>query len=582
MPVCFRSQPRRVRRWLLGLLWLALAALPGAAALAQTAPAPPADIEFTPLDSPAPRPAARPVAQPVARPAAQSAAPARVATKVPPQRAAPKPAPAGSLWLTFVAGLLGGLAAVLMPCIFPLLPMTVSFFTKRAGSRAQGIRQALLYGASIVVIYVGLGLAITVLFGANALNNLATSGLFNLAFFALLVVFAASFLGAFELTLPSAWVSGADARADRGGVGGIFFMAATLALVSFSCTGPIVGTLLVQAASTGRLLGPAVGMAGFALSLALPFTLLSLFPGWLASLPRSGGWLNSVKGALGFLELALALKFLSNVDLAYHWEWLDREVFLVLWIVIFGLLAAYVLGKLRFEHDAPVPFVTLPRLGLGIAVLAFTLYLVPGLWGAPLRAVAAFLPPQTTQDFDLYTPTLAGSVGSAGSGAAGPALARVPHRYASLFKAPLGLDAYFDYAEGLAAAQAQHKPVLIDFTGHACVNCRKMEATVWPDPAVLPLLRDRYVLIQLYVDDKTELPPAEQVTSAFSGQHLTTLAALYSDLEASRFNANSQPLYVLLDPATEQPLAAPRGADYDPAAFRDFLQGGLAAYGHGR
>jgi thiol:disulfide interchange protein len=306
--------------------------------------------------------------------------------------AAPVPAPV-SLWVTFISGLLGGFAAVLMPCIFPLLPMTVSFFTKRSGTRARGIRNALLYGLSIIVIYVALGLLITVLFGADALNNLATNGIFNFFFFVLLVVFAASFLGAFELTLPSSWLNKADTQADKGGLLGIFFMAATLALVSFSCTGPIIGTLLVQAATTGVYLGPAVGMFGFALALATPFTLLSLFPGWLASLPKSGGWLNLVKVVLGFLELALALKFLSNVDLAYHWEWFDREVFLVLWIVIFALLGFYLLGKLQFSHDSPLPFVSVPRLLLAIIAFAFTTYLVPGLWGAPLNSVAAFLPP---------------------------------------------------------------------------------------------------------------------------------------------------------------------------------------------
>ena len=558
----------------LGPGWRPLALLLSLLLCAPTVPAqtPPSDLEFTPIEAaPPPRAAARSVAapaRPAARPVAKGATPAAPARSALPASLAP-----ASLWVTLLTGLLGGFAAVLMPCIFPLLPMTVSFFTKRTGSRAAGVRQALLYGASIVVIYVALGLLITVLFGADALNNLATNGLFNLGFFGLLVVFAASFLGAFELTLPSAWVTKADARADRGGVLGIFFMAATLALVSFSCTGPIIGTLLVQAASSGAYLGPAVGMLGFSLALATPFTLLSLFPGWLASLPKSGGWLNSVKVVLGFLELALALKFLSNVDLAYHWEWFDREVFLALWVVIFALLGFYLLGKLPFAHDGALPALTLPRLFLAIIVLAFTTYLVPGLWGAPLRAVAAFLPPQTTQDFDLYTPTLL-----SGPAAASPIAPRAAHKYADLFKAPLGLDAYFDYDEARAAAQAQHKPLLIDFTGHACVNCRKMEANVWPDPAVLPLLRDQYVLVQLYVDDKTELPAAEQTTSAFSGRPIRTLANKWSDLQASRYNANSQPDYVLLDPATERVLAAPQGANYEPANFQAFLASGLQAY----
>jgi thiol:disulfide interchange protein DsbD len=516
-----------------------------------------ADLVFTDADAPTPAPIASGQPQPAAGGA---------------QPASPAPAAPMSLWVTFLTGLLGGFAAVLMPCIFPLLPMTVSFFTKRSGTRARGVRNALVYGLSIIVIYVALGLLITVVFGADALNDLATNGAFNLFFFVLLVVFAASFLGAFELTLPSSWVNKADTQADKGGLLGIFFMAATLALVSFSCTGPIIGTLLVQAASTGQLLGPAVGMFGFALALALPFTLLSLFPGWLSSLPKSGSWLNSVKVVLGFLELALALKFLSNVDLAYHWEWFDRELFLALWIVIFALLGFYLLGKLQFSHDSDLSFIPLPRLFLAIVVLAFTTYLVPGLWGAPLKSVSAFLPPQETQDFDLYTPSLLGVGGRE------PApLASGPHKYTDLFHAPLRLDAFFDYNEGLAYAKKVGKPVLIDFTGHACVNCRKMEANVWPDKQVLPLIRDQYVLIQLYVDDKTELPAAEQRISAFSGKTIKTLGNKYSDLQASRYHANSQPYYVLLDPATEALLAPPQGADYAPANFRAFLEKGRTA-----
>ncbi len=554
---------RRPLAWL-GLL-LAFVALAGPSAAQGTAP--PADVEFTPIEAAAPIPAADSSVRPAgSAPVAEH----NQATEVAPT--APRSAPV-SLWVTLLTGLLGGFAAVLMPCIFPLLPMTVSFFTKRASSRGAGIRQALLYGASIVVIYVALGLLITIVFGADALNNLATNGLFNLFFFVLLVVFAASFLGAFEITLPSEWVNKTDTQADKGGAMGIFFMAATLALVSFSCTGPIIGTLLVQAATTGQLLGPAVGMLGFSVALALPFTLLSLFPGWLSSLPKSGGWLNSVKVVLGFLELGLSLKFLSNVDLAYHWEWFDRELFLVVWIVLSAMLGFYLLGELRFSHDTPLPFVTLPRLLLAIVTLAFTVYLVPGLWGAPLRAVAAFLPPQTTQDFDLYTPTLTGRGASAGF-----AVPRTAHRYADLFHAPLGLDAYFDYAEARAAAQAADKPLLIDFTGHACVNCRKMEATVWPSAQVLPLIRDQYVLVQLYVDDKTDLPEAEQFVSTYSGKKISTLAGKWSELQASRYNANSQPYYVLLDPTTEHVLAPPQGANYDSENFRAFLESGLRAY----
>ena len=478
-----------------------------------------------------------------------------------------------SLWTLFIAGFLGGLAALAMPCIFPLLPFTVSYFTKQSGSRGRGVGRAALYGLSIIVIYVALGLLVTVLFGADALNDLATSGWFNLVFFALLLVFAASFLGAFELTLPNSWVARTDTEADKGGVLGIFFMAATLALVSFSCTGPIIGTLLVQAAATRTYLAPATGMLGFSVALALPFTLFAAFPTLLQSLPKSGGWLNSVKVVLGFLELALALKFLSNVDLAYHWQWFDREVFLALWIVIFALLGFYLLGKLRLTHDSPVETVSLPRLTLAILVFAFTTYLVPGLWGAPLQAVAGFLPPQHTQDFDLYTPTLGGG-GAAGGTLVAP---RTTHKYGNLFHAPLGLDAYFDYDEARAAARQQHKPLIIDFTGNACVNCRKMEATVWPDPRVLQRLRDKFVLVQLYVDDKTDLPAAEQVVSKFSGKTLRTVGNKWSDFQASRYNSNSQPDYVLLDPATERVLATPQGANYDPDNFVRFLDSGLKA-----
>ncbi len=472
-----------------------------------------------------------------------------------------------SLWVTFVAGLLGGLAAIFMPCIFPLLPMTVSFFTKQAESRSSGIRNALLYGFSIIVIYVSLGLLITVLFGADALNNLSTSGLFNFAFFLLLVVFAASFLGAFELMLPSSWANRMDQKADQGGLLGIFFMATTLSLVSFSCTGPIIGTLLVQAASQGALLGPAVGMLGFALALALPFTLFSLFPAGIKSLPKSGGWLNSVKVTLGILELALALKFLSNVDLAYHWGWFDREVFLVLWIILFGCLGLYLLGKLRFAHDSELISLSVPRFFLAVLSLSFSLYMVPGLWGAPLKAIAAFLPPQQTQDFDLYSASLSGNVGAL------KAHAYEKHKYSELFHAPLGLDAYFDYDEALAEAKKTGKPLLIDFTGHACVNCRKMEATVWPDPAVLKTIGHDYVLVQLYVDDKTELAPAEQMV--VNGKEIKTIGKKWSTLQATRFQANSQPYYVLLDPVTEQPKVQPQGANYNITEFLTFLKAGL-------
>ena len=488
----------------------------------------------------------------------------------------------------FLAGLAGGFAALLMPCIFPMLPMTVSIFTKSAG-KGKGVSRAMIYGLSIIVIYVLLGLIVTLLFGADALNSLSTNGVFNFLFFLLLVVFAAYFLGGFELTLPASWVNKMDARAGQQGLAGIFFMAATLALVSFSCTGPIIGTLLVQTATTGAILGPAIGMLGFSLALALPFTLFALFPGWLGNLPKSGGWLNSVKVVLGFLELALSLKFLSNVDLAYHWHWFDREVFLVLWIVIFAMMGFYLLGRLRLSHDSPVLFVTVPRLFMAIVVLAFTVYMVPGLWGAPLKSISAFLPPMATQDFDLSANTGGGNGGGTVNGCSGSSNGNVsgssgtqpgetsPRKYASLFDRPKGFDPFFDYAEALAYAKKIHRPLMIDFTGHACVNCRKMEANVWTDPAVQQRIGKDYVLLQLYVDDKTDLDSAEQ-TKTPEGRTLHTIGNKWSYLQTSKFGANSQPFYVLLNPATEEPLVPPRGANFDPVAYLDYLNSGLKAF----
>ena len=472
-----------------------------------------------------------------------------------------------SLWAIFLAGLLGGFAAFLMPCIFPMVPFTVSYFTK-SSAKGGGIGKALIYAVSIIVIYVAIGLLVSIIFGADALNSLSTNGVFNFFFFALLVAFAASFLGAFELTLPSKWVNKTDEQSSKTGLSGIFFMAATLALVSFSCTGPIIGTLLVQAATMGQLMGPAIGMFGFALALALPFTLFAMFPSWLNSMPKSGGWLNSIKVVLGFLELALALKFLSNVDLAYHWNWFDREVFLVLWIVIFGMMGFYLLGKLRFPHDSEVKTISITRLFLAIITLSFTIYMIPGLWGAPLRSIAAFLPPQQTQDFDLYTNSLGGG---------NNAKAHTVHKYSDKFHAPLNLDAYFDYEEGLAYAKSVNKPVMIDFTGHACVNCRKMEADVWSTKQVLSIISNDYVLIQLYVDDKTELPANEQYVSKFSGKTIKTIGNKWSDLQASKYNANSQPFYVLLSP-DEKLLVQPQGANYNADEFAAYLTSGLKEY----
>jgi len=461
--------------------------------------------------------------------------------------------------------MLGGFAATLMPCIFPMLPLTVSYFTKAATNKTIAVNKALMYGLSIIVIYVVLGLAVTVLFGADTLNELSTNGLFNFLFFLILVAFAISLLGGFDITLPSKWINKMDRKADKGGFAGLFFMAATLSLVSFSCTGPIIGTLLVQAASNGKLLAPAVGMFGFSLALALPFTIFALAPNAINALPKSGKWLVNFKVVLGFLELALSLKFLSNVDLSYHFNLLDREVFLVLWIIIALLLGFYILGKLRFAYDEELKFITIPRLLIATMTFSFALYMVPGLWGAPLKSIAAFLPPQQTQDFDLYL--------KAGNTSAAKTIS-VPKKYSQLFHAPLGLDAFFDYDEGMSYAKKIHKPVLIDFTGHACVNCRKMETTVWTDKAVFKFLSEDYVLIQLYVDDKTALQQNEEYTSTFSHQHIQTIGRKWSDFQATKFNANSQPFYALLDDKGNL-LCPPEGAEYDSATYAKFLETGI-------
>lgn len=454
---------------------------------------------------------------------------------------------------TFFAGFVGGLLALLMPCIFPMLPLTVGFFTKRYNDRGKGIRDALFYGLSIIVIYVGFGLIITMLFGASALNSLATNGIFNIGFFVLLVIFAASLLGGLELNLPNRWVNRTEAGTNKKGFGGILMMALVLALVSFSCTGPIIGTLLVQAAANGARLAPAIGMLGFSIALAMPFVLFALFPAWLNRLPKSGAWMQTLKVTLGFLELGFSLKFLSNVDLAYHWHIIDREVFLSLWILIAGCLTIYLLGKLHLINDDSQSGITVPRLFSSILIGAFTLYMIPGLWGAPLKSISAFLPPMESQDFVINNNTVV---------IKDEQFPDVRHK--DLFHAPLNLNAFFDFSEGLAYAKKVHKPVLVDFTGHACVNCRKMESTVWPDPGVLPIIRDQYVLIQLYVDDKTPVGN-------------TTIGKINSDLQANKFNSNSQPDYVLLD-INGNELITPQGAEYDTAEFAAYLRKGLLSF----
>ncbi|MFD2966679.1 protein-disulfide reductase DsbD family protein [Sphingobacterium bambusae] len=474
-----------------------------------------------------------------------------------------------SLWGIFIAGLIGGFAAFIMPCIFPMVPLTVSFFTKRSGSRSKGISQALLYGLFIIVIYVALGMFISITFGSDALNEFSTNGVFNFIFFLVLLLFAASFFGAFELTLPSSFVNKIDAKSDQGGLTGLFFMAFSLALVSFSCTGPIIGTLLVDAASKGERMGPAIGMLGFSVALALPFVLFAMFPSMLKSLPKSGGWLNSVKVVLGFLELALALKFLSNVDLAYHWNWLDREVFLALWIVIFGMMGLYLIGKISFAHDSPVTHLSVPRTIFAIVVFSFVVYMVPGMWGAPLKSISAFLPPSATQDFDLSVANFAAATPTHADGKT--------KKYYEIFHergTPKGFEPYYDYEEGIAVAKELGKPALIDFTGWNCVNCRKMEANVWTDPKVAALLREEFVMIELFVDDRTELPAAEQYVSAYSGKKINTIGKKNSDFQAATFNSNSQPLYVIVG-SDGKALLPPTGANYDVAAYAAYLQQGI-------
>lgn len=438
------------------------------------------------------------------------------------------------LWSIFIIAFFSGFAALLTPCVFPMIPMTVSFFTKQSKSKSAGVRNALFYGISIIVIYVILGVLVTWIFGADALNALSTNVWFNLFFFALLVVFAVSFLGAFEIMLPNSWANKVDSQADRGGVIGILFMALALAIVSFSCTGPIVGTLLVQAASKGGI-APIVGMFGFSLALSLPFMLFAMFPGWLNSLPKSGGWLNTVKVVLGFLELALAFKFLSNADLVLQLHLLEREVFLAIWIAIFGTLALYLFGKISLPHDSPMSHISVGRLSFGLVVLSFTIYMIPGLWGAPLQLISAFPPPMEYSESPLGIGT--NSVSTASQTVLPEGAKLGPHQ----------IVVFDDYETGLAYAKTVNKPILLDFTGHACVNCRKMENTVWSDERILTLLKNEVVLISLYVDDKRELPKNEQTVSTTSGSSIETIGDKWTDFMISKYKTNTQPLYVLTD-----------------------------------
>lgn len=442
-----------------------------------------------------------------------------------------------SLWTLFILSFFAGFAALLTPCVFPMIPMTVSFFTKQSKTKAIGIRNAILFGASIVFLYVLLGTVVTSIFGADSLNALSTNVWFNLIFFLLLIIFAVSFLGAFEITLPSSWGTKVDSQADRGGLIGIFFMALALAIVSFSCTGPIVGTALVAAAAQGGT-APVISMLGFSLAIALPFSLFAAFPGWMNSLPKSGGWLNTVKVFLGFLELALAFKFLSNADLVMQGHWLEREVFIAIWITIFGALALYLFGKIKLPHDSDLPHISVGRLSLGLVVMTFTIYMIPGLWGAPLKLISGFPPPMHYSESSYgvgYT-----KLSEAGMGAQ----IEIPK---GAHLGPHDIISFLDYEEGMAYAKKINKPVMIDFTGHACVNCRKMEERVWSDSRVLQVLKNEIVLISLYVDDKRALPVEDQYTSSINGKKVTTIGKKWSEFQINKYKANAQPYYVLLD-----------------------------------
>jgi len=470
-------------------------------------------------------------------------------------------------WISFLAGLL----AILTPCVFPMIPMTVSFFMKEGEEKTKGKFQALFYGLSIILIYTVIGTLVAVLFGVNFANWLSTHWIPNVLFFIIFVFFAASFLGMFEITLPSWLINKSDSQADKGGIMAPFFMAFTLVVVSFSCTGPLVGAILVKSAG-GAVLEPIVGMLGFSLAFALPFTLFAFFPSWLSNLPKSGGWLNSVKVVLGFIELALGLKFLSVADQTYHWGILDRDIYIAIWIVLSFLLGMYLLGKLKFSHDSDVPYISVPRLGLAIVVFSFAVYLIPGMWGAPLKALSGYLPPMSSHDFDMNKIVRESSGGSGDH----TSLPEKP-KYGEFLHLPHGIKGYYDYEQGMRVAKLLNKPVFIDFTGHGCVNCREMEANVWSDERVLTMLKNDYLVIAVYVDDKTELPKDQWITSTFDGKVKKTLGQKNADLQITKYNVNAQPYYVLLD-NQEKLLATPRSYDLDVEAFVVFLENGLKEF----
>lgn len=474
------------------------------------------------------------------------------------------------MWGIFFIAFLSGFAALLTPCVFPMIPMTVSYFTKQSENKAKGVTNAIIYGISIIIIYVALGVGVSAVFGADALNNMATNVYFNIAFFLLLIVFAASFLGAFDLTLPSSWINKADKASDRGGLIGIFFMAFTLALVSFSCTGPIVGTLLVEAAAGGNYMGPIIGMLGFSLAIALPFALFAAFPGWLNSMPKSGGWLNSVKVVLGFLELALAFKFLSNADLVMQTHLLERELFIAIWIVIFALLTMYLLGFIKFAHDSDLKYVSVSRLFMAILTGMFTIYMIPGLWGAPLKIINAFPPPMHYSESPY-------GVGYTQGGA----LSTEHHVDDGQHLGPQGIMVFHDYDTGLAHAKKVGKPILLDFTGWACVNCRKMEEQVWSDSEVKRMLTEEVVLVSLYVDERTKLPEEDQYVTSIAGKKkkVRTIGDQWMVLQAERYKTNSQPYYVVMDHQESQLGVAANYQDYGKVdLFKNWLEESIALF----
>jgi len=480
-----------------------------------------------------------------------------------------------SHWGLFIIAFLAGLIALLTPCVFPMIPMTVSFFMHGEKNKRKSLFEALFFGLSIIAIYTIIGTLVAVLFGPGVANFFSTHWIPNVLFFLIFMFFAAWFFGMFEINLPNWMVSNSDKQVDKGGIGGPFFMAFTLVLVSFSCTGPIVGTILVESAG-GAIIEPIIGMLGFSIAFAIPFTLFAIFPSWLSNMPKSGGWLNSVKVILGFIEIALGLKFLSIADQTYHWGILDREVYLALWIVIFAMMGFYLLGKIKFKLDSDISFVSVPRLLLSLITFAFVVYMIPGMFGAPLKALSGYLPPMTTHDFDIHEIIRT----NAGSGALindENSICEKP-KYSEHLHLPHGLSGYFDYDQGLKCAKEQNKPVFIDFTGHGCVNCRQMEDRVWGDPRVLKRLRENYVLIALYVDDKSiKLPESEWVTSSYDGKVKKTLGKKYQDFQITRFNQNSQPLYVLLNTEGE-PLSPPRSYNLDIEAFVNFLDAGITEF----